>query len=475
MPALFKQPLSTLIGKELRSAYRDKTVVLLFTITWSLFVVSGMLTAYQYHHDVQERIFSNEKFRKQWDAHQGNPHEAAHFGTYIFKPLNILNAFDSGLNDYFGTTFRVEAHVQHEVDYSNAESKDALMRFGQFSFALILQLLVPLLILFTVSSSITAEKESGTLKMLFAQGIKPAALAWGKVWSGFLMIALLIIPFFIILLIMIVSTQSGLALTVRFLIISISYLLYYFLITVLGVIVSIWSKNSGTAILSVLIIWLLTSIIIPKAATGIAGQRYPLMSRATFNDSVKQSYLKGINGNDPYYDRTERYLKELLLKYKVDTASQLPVDANGVILQYNEDYQNMVFNHYHSRIENTFQQQQNFLSYIGILDPFISMKRISMSMASTDFYHHNDFFLQAQRYRNSLIRRLNLELANHPQKDGQEYKAGPDFFKQIKDFKYQLPATTTVLKLQLIGILALISWIILLSIILQFISSRLIL
>ena len=464
-------PLRTLIWKEFRLAFRDQIMSTLAIIIYTLFLTSGLLTVFQYQNDQQSRELSNKKFRQQWEAQHHNPHEAAHFGTYLFKPLNLLSAFDPGLNDYFGTTYRVEAHIQHEVDYSNAERNDALMRFGQFTLALIMQMLIPLLLLFISSSALTYEKESGTFRMLMAQGIKPSQLAWGKVWSNYLLVVFLVIPIFIVLFFVILCSPSGTALLGRFLIIVCSYLLFYLLVTLAGVIISALSGTSRTATLTVLALWLFSSILLPKIAAAQATESYPLSTRAAFNNNVKQGFLKGINGDAPYQERGEKHYAALLKKYAADSTTQLPVNADGLMLQYHEDYQNKVFDYYYTALANTFSQQQSFLDYAGLADPFISLKRLSMAMAGTDFEHHQTFFLQAKAYRNTLIRKLNLELASHPVKPNETYRADPQFFQQLKDFQYQAPTLLQTLYLQRLALLSLCCWIGLLSATLYFITK----
>ncbi|MBB6274284.1 ABC-2 type transport system permease protein [Pedobacter cryoconitis] len=463
--------LRTLIWKEFRLAFRDSMMGTLAIIIYTLFIASGLLTIVQYQKDrgIIER--SNKKFRQQWEAQHNNPHEAAHFGTYLFKPLNLLSAFDPGLNDYFGTTYRVEAHVQHEVDYSNAERNDALMRFGQFTLALIMQLLIPLLLLFISSSALTFEKESGTFKMLMAQGLKPHQLVWGKIWSNYLMVILLVVPIFIALAIAILCSPAGSILWGRYLILLCGYLLFYLLVTLAGVLVSILSSRSGTAILIVLTIWLLSSILLPKIAASTATDRYSLPSRTAFNNDVRQGFLKGIHGDGPYNERGEKYMAALLTKYKVKNADQLPVNPDGLILQYNEDYQNKVFDHYYTRIEDTFNTQQSFLAYTGLADPFISLKRLSMAMSGTDFYHHQTFFQQAKSYRNAFIRSLNLQLAMNPSKFKEGYQTDPRFYAKLKDFQYQPPSLITLIWLQRQAILSLCCWVLILSLTIRFITK----
>ncbi|AOM76185.1 DUF3526 domain-containing protein [Pedobacter steynii] len=463
--------LRSLVCKEFRLAYRDRIMSTLAIIIYTLFLTSSLLTVFQYQQDQQSREESNAKFRDQWKAQHTNPHDAAHFGTYLFKPLNLISAFDPGLNDYFGTTYRVEAHVQHEVDYSNAESNDALMRFGSFTLALIMQLLIPLLLLFISSSSLTFEKESGTFKMLMAQGIKPVQLVWGKVLAHYLFVILLVLPIFLLMLIFLWFAPSGGLLIGRLLILIGGYLLFYLLVTLAGVLISVCSKRSGTAIMMVLNLWLFCCILLPKIATGMADERYPLVSRAAFKNEVRTGYLKGIKGEGTLQERGEKYMELLLRKYQVNRAAQLPVNIDGLMLQYHEDYQNKVFDYYYSRLENTFNQQQSFLTIAGLWNPFLSLKRLSMAMSGTDFYHHQRFFIEARKYRNDLIRQLNLELAKHPVNGQQAYVANPEFFAQLKDFQYELPPLSRVIGMQQTAIISIFCWLLLLSLTLHFVSK----
>ena len=39
----------------------------------------------------------------QWEnLEEMNPHRAAHYGSYAFKPLNTLNSMDNGVDDITG-------------------------------------------------------------------------------------------------------------------------------------------------------------------------------------------------------------------------------------------------------------------------------------------------------------------------------------------------------------------------------------
>ena len=110
--------------------------------------------------------------RKQWESLDAiNPHSAAHYGSYAFKPLNVLNSMDSGINDITGNVIKLEGHVQNEIVYSEASQALSISKFGKLKSSLILQYVIPLFLIFLAYGSLSSEKESQRIKLLVFQGI----------------------------------------------------------------------------------------------------------------------------------------------------------------------------------------------------------------------------------------------------------------------------------------------------------------
>ena len=83
-----------------------------------------------------------------WESQRAvNPHNAAHFGRYVFKPTNALMAFEAGLTEHLGGAVHLEAHRQGTAVQRPAEQATIFSRFGGFSFALALQVLAPLVVI----------------------------------------------------------------------------------------------------------------------------------------------------------------------------------------------------------------------------------------------------------------------------------------------------------------------------------------
>lgn len=428
---LFLMHVRTIVNRELNSIYRERTLLLVSGIIWLLLLAATVLSYYQYQHGVSTRAAANKAFREAWNKQERNPHHAAHFGTYLFKPITLATVFDPGLNDYSGTTFRIEAHVQHEVDYSNAQDSDAAMRFGSLSLAALLQLIIPLFIGVTTAAAITAEKEGGTLKMLLLAGAGRSTILFSKALAYYSLFSLILLPcwFFMVL----EGWLHGHYLVP--LLITAIYQLYYLLVVLLAIIVSSLSRQSSTATLVVLAGWIIAGILLPKVMVNAINSSVPVMSRAAFEDSVKQGYLKGMGNDGSYYSRGEQFTRKLMNTYHIDSISQLPAYLEGLTLQHNEDYQQRVFEHYYAGVESAFEKQESLLDKVSFINPFLAVKRLSMLVAGSSYDHHTQFYRQARYYRNDFIRTLNLRMVASKMPEG--FKEDRTFFKGMQPFVYR--------------------------------------
>ena len=73
---------------------------------------------------------SKDEIRKKWENIDNmNPHGAAHYGTYVFKPQNLLSSLDEGVNSVVGNVLRIEGHVQNEIVFSEASQMQTISKF----------------------------------------------------------------------------------------------------------------------------------------------------------------------------------------------------------------------------------------------------------------------------------------------------------------------------------------------------------
>jgi ABC-2 type transport system permease protein len=386
----------------------------------------------------EESKIAQNHFRKQWESIEAmNPHSAAHYGTYVFKPTNLMNSLDEGVNTVTGKVLRVEGHVQNEIVYSEASQMLMASKFGKVKSALILQYIIPLLLIFLAFNAVSSEKQSGRLKLLIVQGATIKSILLEKLFSVWIYsIALLLIVISVYLLQNTSDLNSNVL--IRCLSFFISYALYYFVICALTIYFSARWQSASIALTSMLGIWILWTIFIPNIVMSSVEKLHEFPSRNDFNLAMKEDRSKGLDGHNPADKRTKELEKKTLKKYNVDSLSQLPINFDGLVMQADEEYGNKVWDKHFGNLRTVYHQQKKTYQLAGVFNPFIALQNASMGFAGTDNLHHQEFLLQVEQYRRVFIKALNDKHAFGGSKTGDwGWTANNSFFKSIADFKYQ--------------------------------------
>ncbi|MGN7722737.1 DUF3526 domain-containing protein [Chitinophaga sp. 22620] len=464
----------TIAIKEVVTAFRSRVAILLAFIIWVLLGAAVYTGMQQEREAARKKSRAASLFRHEWEEQEANPHSAAHFGTYLFKPHTFLSVYDHGLNRFLGETYRVEAHVQHEVNHAEAETAGSQLRFGELSPAMVFQLLVPLLVLLLCFNTITREREGDTLRLLLIQGVSPAALIRGKIWGSYAIVLLVVLPAFILMGIPVMMQDHGPDTLLRYGLFAGAYLVYFFLFAGIGVLVSAWSRHSNAALIGCIGVWFLLCVLAPRAAVRMIDEHNRLPSRFELNRHITQGYSKGMGQDGTSTERSRKLLDSTLRLYGVDSAQQLPVNFDGLAMQYGEDYNTKVYEHYAGEVERIIQQQQESLGRVSLFDPFMAVQQVSMGVAGTDYHHHLSFHRQAKTYRDEFIRTLNMNLANSGSAYlAYDYKAGPEFFKKMKDFSYNPQPAGLAVRQHGWSWLALVMWCLLVFILVNISAKRL--
>lgn len=185
-----------LIAKQVWSqSIQNKSILFLLLLFSCLFAFAAYTGWKNYAVQEEIRTEHQQEVRQQWESKPDkHPHRMAHYGYLIFRPRYPLSFFDSGLERYTGNSVFLEAHKQNTANFSEAGFSSGMLRFGEISIAMILQILLPLFIFFLGFSCISAERENNTLKVLLSQGVKWKELLAGKILGLFTTANLLYIP-----------------------------------------------------------------------------------------------------------------------------------------------------------------------------------------------------------------------------------------------------------------------------------------
>ncbi|WP_080779578.1 DUF2705 family protein [Chryseobacterium phocaeense] len=401
---------------------------------------------------------AKEAIDKEWKEQNRENHSAAHWGTFLFKPVNYLSLLESGTGIYSENYYRVEAHKRPQLHSYRLPDLQAFMRRPDLNTAFFFQWLMPLFIIGLGFSSISSEREKGFLKLLSVQGASLGHLVTGKFIALYLAVLLFTIPPFLIMIGGLIYENEPLNHLVRALCWISLYAVYFFLISGVVLLISAFSRSSWSSLMACITVWILCVLLIPKFSSSAADGKYPLPSYHEFEHQIKTGFDKGLGNDGEYTTRSETYLKKHLKQFHADSISQLPEKIRFALdLIQAEAYENRVNRYYSKKVEAKFEQQQTFIDAMGILNPFIAVQQLSMAFAGTDVSHHIDFFNKAELYRNATMDRLNqreLELAISEK----GRLSNKDFYSSLPEFRYEFPSVGAVIKDHTAAVFSLLLW-----------------
>ena len=102
--------------KELTQIYRDGRILWTAGILVLMLIVAAATAVERYRDSSAERAAAQALGEEQWQSQgEKNPHAAAHYGIYAFKPVTPLAFFDTGVANYLGVSVWLEAHRRNRA------------------------------------------------------------------------------------------------------------------------------------------------------------------------------------------------------------------------------------------------------------------------------------------------------------------------------------------------------------------------
>lgn len=398
-------PVLRIAREEWRWLRRDRVAVLGL-------VLLLLLTAVSIFHAAEQRdALAAERARRQSQvdhafeaAPDRHPHRMVHYGHFVFRPLNPLAAFDPGVDAQTGHTLFLEGHRQNSANFSEARQSSLLLRFGQLTPAFVLQVLAPLLLVFAGHAMLAREREAGTLRVLLAQGVRPAQVVAGKLLALAGLAGLLLLPCWLALGWLALATPAPAALAGA---LAVGYGLWLAL-WVLGVCcVSSWLTQARSALVALLAVWVIGVVLLPRLAAEWAAVAQPLPTRVETDIAIVRELAalgNSHNANDPYFSS---FRAQVLAQYGAARVQDLPLNYKGLVAMEGERLTSELFER-HAETGFALQQAQlQSVDRFAVLAPVLALRRISMGLAGTDLSAYHSFLAQGERHRYQLVQALN--------------------------------------------------------------------
>lgn len=393
-----------------------------------------------------------------------NPHAAAHYGVYAFKPKSPLALVDRGVDSYVGAYTLLEAHRQNEFRGRPAQDATPAARFGEWTAASVLQLLVPLLIVMLAFPAFAGERDRGTLIQLASLGVPPMRLALGKALGYGGSLGLLLVP---------AAAAGALALVLagsdtqpdqwdtlaRVALLAVGYLLYFALFLAMALVVSARAYAARSALVVLLAFWSANALAAPPLAASIARALHPTPTAMGFSLGVERALATDPHGLGNAH-RAAQFRDSVLRAYRATHVDSLPVNFAGLVLEEGERYGARVFDAQYGALHEQWRAQERVRAALAVGAPLLAIRALSMAIAGSDFEQHRDFQTAAERYRRELVQRMNRGVTvGSRSTDGLRTSADSTLWATVPPFVYRMPSVRVVLAQQGLNLSVLAGWV----------------
>ena len=451
----------TFLALEVVSWWREKRfVALLLATVVTLLVATVWATAGDIDRRQAQRAASTEA-RAQWEGYgAANPHSMAHFGDFVFRPSGALARLDRGVQARVGKVLRVEGHRQGIPLHADAAQAGTLVRFPRLDAAYLLQVVVPLLLVFLGATGLAADRSAGRLRLSLVQGASALAVLGGRVlalWGlGIVLVAL--VGLTSVLTSVAWVGEPGIAAD-RLLAWALVHSVFLAVVSLGVVALAAWLAEARAALLVALALWVVATAVLPRATAGAAGALYPLPSQDDFQAQLVAAREAGPDGHNPEDMRLAELQAEVLQEHGVETVEELPMNFDGIRMQVDEEFANRAWDQHYGNLRREMERQRTFASLVSVANPFQAVDHLSMALAGTDLAHDLDFQRQAEAYRRALVEQLNHEHAYGGSKTGDwSWKAPAAFFAGLNAFHYTPPTITAAVAARVAELGSLALW-----------------
>lgn len=396
--------------------------------------------------------------RDAWlDKGDMNPHAAAHYGAFVFKPVQPLSAIDPGLDPYLGVFVFLEAHQQQLARHRPIEDAAPTRRLGLLTPATAALLLLPLLVVSLTFASFAGERDHGTLRPLLALGVSRWSLLAGKALGTLLPLLIVMVPAAILGAAFLYAYRPAdpeASIGARALGLLAVYVAHALVWTGLGLAVSARARSQSTALVVLLALWFANAFVASPVAMAMARLAAPSPSAIEFATAIEDE-----KASWPGWDARVERVMERFLDGEFES-SMAPANVEVVALLESEAEETALYERHFTRLFDTHAAQSAAYERAALASPTLAARMLSMALAGTDAAHDREFAAAAGRYRSQMLTTLNSELAGSGRLNTFDYVRGRDLWEQVPPFDYDVPGAAWAMSQRGLSAAALLAWLV---------------
>lgn len=339
----------------------------------------------------------------------------------VVRPPEPLSVLDQGFDSGLGTDVKIHRFAIPVEAAGGQRGNELLASVPAVDLTTVVSVVLGLLALLLTCDAVTSEREEGTLRAVFANGVSRRVVLAGKLAGSLLAIALPLAAGLLV-------SLSTFALEVkepltgdqwlRVAGLAGSYLAYLSLALLLGFLISLHVRGTSRALGLSVLVWLVFTIVIPSAAWAVASdlvttegakrsteiriaelsqehgrllaaelRRSPLRAAASGHTAI--SFANGENRAVRYRSGSAAYYDALAEHYRFEARAGARHAAAVFALR--------------QRYQERLQAGERLGAALAALSPAFLLDRLSESFAGTSVAEYDRFLAACRRYRTELL------------------------------------------------------------------------
>jgi ABC-type transport system involved in multi-copper enzyme maturation permease subunit len=273
-----------------------------------------------------------------------------------------MQIFVSGINNDIGRQASITSVGTIKLRNSNYSENIIFAVFRSMDLMFIVQIVLSLFAILFTYDAVNGERESGTLKLSFANPIPRGSYIIAKLigsWLG-LVIPILIPVLLGIALVLLYRIPMAAAHWQKLGLLTGISILYFSFFICLGVLISSLTRQSSGSFLYLLVIWVSFVLIIPRAGVMVAGHFIPVPTAAEISSRMAQ---KTMEFYDQFDETMDTHRKEQDKAYQ-----DLSGDTSLSIEERNERAKELSDKY----INKMNEEQEKYLQKIAEYDAFLN-------------------------------------------------------------------------------------------------------
>jgi ABC-2 type transport system permease protein len=271
-------------------------------------------------------------------------------------------------------------------------SNPVQLLFGSFDLAFVCIYLLPLLVLAFCYNILSAEKESGVLRLTFSQPVSIYQWLLNKLLFRFVIISVIVIlSITLALLIYNVNVIGHFGSFFKLMSILLAYILFWFMV---ALIVNLFGKSSGSNAVLVVCVWLTLVLLVPSVISQLATSLNPVPSRIHM---IHEYRVASAEANKRADEILKNYLRDHPELAPKDTTKEnqyawiLGYFASSEIV---EQSVRPILNQY----DDALAKQQAWVNNLRFLSPALLIQSGFNEIAGTSTAHYADFRKQVIQF-----------------------------------------------------------------------------